>query len=319
MFNISKLADNISDLLMFIVLTLISIKIFYYANVLKNRHLLNPLYRLFAGFLIICGLCYLLGGLQFWYKLQFAVLFFKVVLILCGGYLLFYLSHFIPVTFKYKTVSALNKEIDDRLNLEGHLIAKNRQLEWAEKTAKICYGSINLLRNTIIFSDGAKNVLGIDSGIELSIKEMMAIIVRKDRHDVAQIIKEVKNNKVFTPFTFRIKGDGLWKYINVKGEIYYDETATTLCLRGTFQDITEQKQYVKKIEESSKILREIAWIQSHDVRGPLTTVLGLCNLLEFRAIADDETLMIVNGIKESASKLDDVIKSIVTKSNYTSN
>ena len=41
------------------------------------------------------------------------------------------------------------------------------------------------------------------------------------------------------------------------------------------RDITEQRRHLQKIEEQNTALREIAFIESHKVRGPVATILGL--------------------------------------------
>jgi len=44
------------------------------------------------------------------------------------------------------------------------------------------------------------------------------------------------------------------------------------------RDITQSHQHLQKIEEQNKRLREIAWIQSHLVRAPVASILGLAQL-----------------------------------------
>jgi len=69
----------------------------------------------------------------------------------------------------------------------------------------------------------------------------------------------------------------------------------------------------QKLEKHQKQLAEIAWIQSHKVRSPLATLMGLINLLQENYPVDEDKKTILEGIKTASAKLDKVIKEIVDK------
>jgi len=73
------------------------------------------------------------------------------------------------------------------------------------------------------------------------------------------------------------------------------------------RDITERQEYLKKIEDQNKRLREIAWIQSHRVRAPLASILGLVQLC---SLDDSPNAEIIPLLKKAASNLDEVIMDI---------
>jgi PAS domain S-box-containing protein len=78
------------------------------------------------------------------------------------------------------------------------------------------------------------------------------------------------------------------------------------------RDITDIINYIKEIEDQNKRLREISWTQSHLVRGPLSRILGLVNLMTLdKEQASNEELLPL--LQKSASDLDDVIKEIIRK------
>lgn len=76
-------------------------------------------------------------------------------------------------------------------------------------------------------------------------------------------------------------------------------------------DITEQRNSLIKIDEQTKLLLEIANIQSHKVRGPLSTLIGLVQLFNFENVTDPENAEIVKGIADVSYRLDDVVKDVV--------
>jgi len=62
-----------------------------------------------------------------------------------------------------------------------------------------------------------------------------------------------------------------------------------------------------KIEDQNKRLREIAWIQSHRVRVPVASILGLVQLCDLN---DSLNAEIIPKLKISAEQLDKVIMKI---------
>jgi len=81
------------------------------------------------------------------------------------------------------------------------------------------------------------------------------------------------------------------------------------------RDITEQRKHLQKIEEQNTALREIAFIESHKVRGPVATILGLEQLFNHDDYADPINQIIIEGITKTARELDVIIREVVLKSN----
>ncbi len=69
------------------------------------------------------------------------------------------------------------------------------------------------------------------------------------------------------------------------------------------------------ISERNKILEEIAYKHSHDIRGHIATILGLSQMFNKEDYADPTNKTLVDGIETSAEQLDNVIKEIVKKEN----
>ena len=68
---------------------------------------------------------------------------------------------------------------------------------------------------------------------------------------------------------------------------------------------------INEIESQNTKLKDIAWIQSHIVRAPLTNILGLIKLInETNSVNDTELL---NHLNQSVLELDNSINEIVNK------
>jgi hypothetical protein len=121
------------------------------------------------------------------------------------------------------------------------------------------------------------------------------------------------------PATIR-KHNGLGGYVTTQWEfILIEEKGIPQGVFCLGYDITEHEIVKKKVEIINKdlairndLLGEIAFEQSHIVRAPLASIMGLVDLLKNYEL-DENAAEIVNMIEESSKKLDSVIRSIVNK------
>ncbi len=77
-----------------------------------------------------------------------------------------------------------------------------------------------------------------------------------------------------------------------------------------FQDITYRKRYEEQLESKSQRLAEIAHLQSHKIRGPVASIIGLIHLLNENELNSD-VAQIINALRQSSLKLDEIIHQIV--------
>jgi len=71
-------------------------------------------------------------------------------------------------------------------------------------------------------------------------------------------------------------------------------------------EITAKVELVKRIRKSEKRLDDIAFINAHEVRAPLASILGLINLLDLED-ADESSRELLNMLKQSSRDLEKII------------
>ena len=81
----------------------------------------------------------------------------------------------------------------------------------------------------------------------------------------------------------------------------------------SFKDISERRKHIQDIEDKNARLNEIAWIQSHIVRAPLSRIMGLIEMTKKNYEAGVVKPELLNHLFNSAVELDDIIRSIVDK------
>jgi PAS domain S-box-containing protein len=110
--------------------------------------------------------------------------------------------------------------------------------------------------------------------------------------------------------------------VSVQFEEYYPTTNTwfgvsaypsTEGLTVYFRDISASKAYQQALLEINERLREIAWIQAHEVRRPLASIIGLVRLLRQEPIESGFFRQLMDSLHQSAQALDEIIHQIVTK------
>lgn len=94
-----------------------------------------------------------------------------------------------------------------------------------------------------------------------------------------------------------------------------DNTGTVTHWISIQRDITENRNYVKEIEDQNKKLMDIAWMHSHKVRGPLTRIMSLVDLLRNHSAGDDQGIL-HEYLSKSAAELDHVISDITNHTEH---
>ncbi|MDP1799927.1 MAG: PAS domain S-box protein [Bacteroidota bacterium] len=82
---------------------------------------------------------------------------------------------------------------------------------------------------------------------------------------------------------------------------------------ASFNDITERKRIEEKIELQNKKLYEIAYLQSHQVRAPVASILGLVSLFNFKDLNDPLNAELLLKVGVATHEFDKIIKEITLK------
>ena len=77
----------------------------------------------------------------------------------------------------------------------------------------------------------------------------------------------------------------------------------------------EKKTHLAHIEAQSNILSDIAHTQAHQVRGPVSTILGLVHIFNYDDPTDPINKQVMEWITSTTEKLDIVIKDVILKEN----
>lgn len=111
--------------------------------------------------------------------------------------------------------------------------------------------------------------------------------------------------------------DGITDYA-LKDKLFSLSPKITRALKEAIE-IKEKREVEKKIKLRNEKLLEIAFLQSHQVRVPVTHIIGLFNLFNFNNLSDPDNIEIFHKLKITAESLDNIIHQIVQKTNEIKN
>jgi len=81
-------------------------------------------------------------------------------------------------------------------------------------------------------------------------------------------------------------------------------------------NITNRKEQELQIQKHADALKEIAKIQSHEIRRPVANIIGLTDLMDFEQKSMEENEQILQYLRMSALELDQIISKIVDKTQF---
>lgn len=113
-----------------------------------------------------------------------------------------------------------------------------------------------------------------------------------------------------------IKSGGTWKgeFLNKKknGKLYWEEVTISPVRNeeGEIINFLAIKTDISNQKKTAEKLRKIAWDQSHQVRGPLTDILGIINVIKLD-ISTEEKIDLLSHLEKAALQLDQAIHKVI--------
>jgi PAS domain S-box-containing protein len=159
---------------------------------------------------------------------------------------------------------------------------------------------------------------------ELDHQSIFAFIHPDDsRHVSNRLLKELANPGLVQTAEFRFRHkDGTWRHLESVGKAYQDDTGNVNIIINS-RDMTDRKRAEEKLihqnvelEKINAELDHFVYSASHNLRAPLTSVLGLIKLSKMQS-QDSEINTYLNLMEKSIDKLDSTVRDIINYSRNT--
>ena len=198
-------------------------------------------------------------------------------------------------------------------------------LDKSNRLARIGSWEIDVVKETVYWSDITKEIREVDKDYIPNLSSGIGFFTEGiNKEIISQRVQQCIDNG--TPWDEELqittfKGNLKWVRTIGEGEFY---NGKCLKIQGSFQDITERKIAQEALKEQNKALKKtnaeldrFVYSTSHDLRAPLTSLLGLINIVDRNlpeAEADQRER--IGMMKQSVTKLDSFIEDII---NYSRN
>jgi PAS domain S-box-containing protein len=185
------------------------------------------------------------------------------------------------------------------------------------EVSHIEFQAYDFQRHEIIFSSGlSRRILGYSrEDYDKLSRDFYEEIIHPDdipvmHETINKLIHSSKHEVVEMTARFRrADGNYIWIYTrklvserNEKGE---PRTITTVA-----EDITAMILLRDELREKVELLESISYKNSHLVRSPVASIIGLINLIEEKDMISAHNMEILNYLKDAIGKLDAVIHEI---------
>jgi len=173
----------------------------------------------------------------------------------------------------------------------------------------------DIVNDVVSWSPALYTIYGLDQhNFKATFAGYMERLHPDDHDNIYRIIKQVLDTGEGAEFDERVfRPDGSIRYLRSWAKLKTDGNGKPLEMIGACLDNTEKVLYANAVEQQSRQLLDIAWLQSHAIRSPLVRIMGLIDLLCNTPNSDEEQNKLITYLMTSARELDEQVRLISYK------
>ena len=209
-------------------------------------------------------------------------------------------------------------EIEARKQAELRLANSEKRFRALIENSSDGLTIINANKKVLDMSPSGKRILGYDKEDYVG-EDRSELIHPSDRQRVDESFEAVlKNPDDIRKIEYRFKkADGQYTWIE---STFHNQLSNPYinAIVLNYRDITERKkqeeereQLIKELTQNYQDLKQFSFITSHNLRAPLSNLLGILQLMDTSRINDEETRKYVELFETSTHQLNDTINDLV--------
>ena len=180
------------------------------------------------------------------------------------------------------------------------------------------------------WNDGAAQMYGY-APEEIVGRPVAALAPPERRHELDGFIERIRTGKTVESFeTARVAKDGRRLEVSITISPIRDHQGQVVAASTIARDVTRQKELEdalrlyaeeieaanRKLEDSNQTLKDFVAIASHDLRGPLSTILGFVTAMPrtWDSTSDDQKKEFIAAIERAARRIARLVEDLLTVS-----
>lgn len=217
-------------------------------------------------------------------------------------------SHTVPL-IKREGYIVMVTDIDKSINDEKKINDLLSLYETVNKATNDVIWDYDVLADKVSWMQGYYETYGYTKESSPNVFWAMQKIHPDDRERVQQAFRCVldEKRKEWTAEYRYVCADGSVKFIRDKGYVIFNEDGIAVRMIGAMQNIDKQKRHEQQLLAQNKQLKEIAWINSHQVRRPLSNIMGLIELIKDAADQQEDIKVLIDLLVVSSKELDSAV------------
>jgi PAS domain S-box-containing protein len=207
------------------------------------------------------------------------------------------------------------QNITEKVLLKRALEDQLQLLNNTGEVAKIGGWQFNMKANSLSWTEYTYHIHEVDADTFIpNVDTAFDFYNPPYKAEIIRLVNQCLDQKIPFSHTAQITtqlGHVIW--IKAIGNPLYDEYQNLIGIGGIIQDITEQEKARLKILDQNTALKEIALMQSHVMRHPVSNIIGIAKIIAEEDFGPIDLEQMINYLNNEAYKLDLIIKDIVSK------
>jgi PAS domain S-box-containing protein len=240
---------------------------------------------------------------------------------------------FTPIFGEDKEVErilAISRDITNSKTIENELIESERRLKEAQKIAQMGNWLLEIESNKLHWSDEVYRMFDLEpQAFEATYDDFLKYIHPEDKEKVNSAYLNSLETKEDYEIEHRvITKDNKIKYVKEKCRTDFDSNGKPIKSFGVVIDITKSKEYETRIIAQNRELQELNStkdkffsIVSHDLRSPISGILGLTEhfVKDYNSLSFTEVYELVGSIYNTSSQLSKLLENLLQWSRINRN
>jgi PAS domain S-box-containing protein len=207
--------------------------------------------------------------------------------------------------------AALFLDVTERRQMEESLREREADLRRAQAVSHMGSWRLDVRKNVLEWSEETYRIFGVEPGTPLTYEKFLNFVHPDDRERVNQAWQAGLEGAPYD-IDHRAIVDGKTKWIRELAELEFDDQGNLRGAFGTCHDITERKQAEEDLKRASAIKDDFIGMVSHEMRTPLTAIVGSASLLlDAPSLTSGESRELLDDIQGSAARLAGIIENML--------